>query len=161
MLVGSRGRIVLPTTTVGSSQITDGSIAVGDLASATTIALLGLRHLPIGGYVTADATQGTVVGGGATVDPADYAVTGRTAVYTLSVVGSVVSGQTLTVVLYDLTAASAAATLTWTETSATRKTASVTAPGSAHIYELRVSCSGGTAAHYGVAHTANLRITWS
>ena len=95
------------------------------------------------------------------VDPADYAVTGRTTVYTLSVVGSVVSGQTLTVVLYDLTAASAAATLTWTETSATRKTASVTAPGSAHVYELRVSCSGSTAAHYGVTHTANLRITWS
>ena len=161
MLVGSRGRIVLPTTTVGSSQITDGSVALADLADATVTTLLGLRHLPIGGYVTADATQGTVVGGGATVDPADYAVTGRTAVYTLSVVGSVVSGQTLTVVLYDLTAGSAAATLTWTETSATKKTASVTAPGSAHVYELRVSCSGSTAAHYGVAHASNIRITWS
>lgn len=148
------------TLGLGNSATCNVGTTPGTVAAADD-SRLSLRQIPVGAYSTVDATQSTMVCGGATIDPVDYTVSGRTTVYTLSVIGSVVSGQTLTVVLYDLTAVSIAATLTWTETSATKKTASVTAPGSAHIYELRMSCSGSTSAHYGVTHASNIRITWS
>ncbi len=67
---------------------------------------------------------------------------------TLEAVGQVVSGVTGTLDLYDLTAAAVVATLTWTETAPTRKTASVTVPGTARLYELRVRKSGGGASDY-------------
>lgn len=93
-------------------------------------------------------------------DPALYAVPGRTLSLTLEVVGDVsAGGLTGTVALYDLTAAATAATLSWTETSATVKTASVTVPGAAHTYELRASLSGG--AGYLTLGGAVLRLTWS
>ena len=75
---------------------------------------------------------------------------------TLSAVGQVVSGVTGTLDLYDLTAAAVVATLTWTETAPTRKTASVAVPGSARLYELRVRKSGGGASDYALFSSVSL-----
>ena len=75
---------------------------------------------------------------------------------TLAAVGQVVSGVTGTLDLYDLAAAAVVATLTWTETVATRKTASVTVPGTARLYELRVRKSGGGASDYALFSSASL-----
>jgi hypothetical protein len=72
-----------------------------------------------------------------------------------------VSGVTGTLTLRNLTDATDDATLSWTETSATRKTASVTLPNSAKVYELRLKKSGGAVSDYAVISTANIRITWS
>ena len=55
------------------------------------------------------------------------------------------------------------ATLTWTETSPTRKTTSVTLPGSAQIWRARVSCAGvvDPLTDYALLGGAHLCITWS
>jgi hypothetical protein len=82
-------------------------------------------------------------------------------VLTLDAIGQVVSGVTGTLTLRNLTDSTDAATLSWTETSATRKTTSVTLPGAAKIYELRFKKSGGAVSDYAVISTANVRITWS
>jgi len=116
--------------------------------------------LPLAGYATTVATVDGAVGG-ARFDPADYARPGSTTVLTLDAIGQVVSGVTGTLTLRNLTDSTDAATLAWTETSATRKTASVTLPGAAKIYELRLKKSGGAVSDYAVISTANLRITWS
>ncbi|MCX7196729.1 MAG: ABC transporter permease [Proteobacteria bacterium] len=58
-------------------------------------------------------------------------------------IGQVVSGVTGTLTLRNLTDSTDDATLAWTETSATRKTASVTLPGAAKVYELRLRKSLG------------------
>jgi hypothetical protein len=119
-----------------------------------------IETLPLAGYATTVSTVDGAIGG-ARFDPADHTRSGRTTVLTLDAIGQVVSTVTGTLTLYNLTDASTAATLTWTETSATRKTASVTLPGAAKVYELRFKKSGGAASDYAVISTANLRITWS
>lgn len=75
---------------------------------------------------------------------------------TLAAVGQVVSGVAGTLDLYDLTAAAVVATLTWIETAPTRKTASVTVPGSARLYELRVRKSGGGDTDYALFSSVSL-----
>lgn len=161
------GGVVLPDT-VGSSQITDGSIATADLADGAVTAAKapGLtlpRAMMLAGAASVDATQGTTVVGGTpgSLDPTLYALTGKTLVWTLTVTACVVSGQTLTITLRNLSDATTDATITVTETSPTSKTASVTVPASAKLYELRAACSGSTAAHYGLIDSAALRFTWS
>lgn len=111
-------------------------------------------------YTTTVATADEAIGG-ARFDPADYARSGLTTVLTLDAIGQAVSGVTGTLTLHNLTDATDVATLTWTETSATRKTASVTLPGAAKVYELRFKKSGGATSDYAVIIAANLRITWS
>lgn len=127
---------------------------LGASAGSTT------ETLPLAGYATTVSTVDVAIGG-ARFDPADHARSGRTTVLTLDAIGQVVNGVTGTLTLYSLTDASTAATLTWTETSATRKTASVTLPSAAKVYELRFKKAGGSASDYAVLITANLRITWS
>jgi hypothetical protein len=120
-----------------------------------------LQLIPLAGYATTVATVDVAIGG-AYFDPADYAITGKTTVLTLDAIGEVVSGVTGTLTLRNLTDSVDAATpLAWTETSATRKTASVTLPGAAKVYELRLKKSGGAVSDYAVISTANIRITWS
>jgi hypothetical protein len=120
-----------------------------------------LQLIPLAGYATTVATVDVAIGG-AYFDPADYAITGKTTVLTLDAIGEVVSGVTGTLTLRNLTDSVDAATpLTWIETSATRKTASVTLPGAAKVYELRLKKSGGAVSDYAVISTANIRITWS
>jgi hypothetical protein len=116
--------------------------------------------LPLAGYATTVATVDVAIGG-ARFDPADYARPGRTTVLTLDAIGQVVSGVTGTLTLHNLTDAADVATLAWIETSATRKTTSVTLPSAAKIYELRLKKSGGATSDYAVILAANLRITWS
>jgi len=114
--------------------------------------------LPLCPYATCDGPLTAV--GRLRFDPALFAVPGCTLAVALEIVGDVsAGGLTGTVALYDLTAAATAATLSWTETSATVKTASVTVPGAAHTYELRASLSGG--AGYLTLGGAVLRLTWS
>lgn len=114
----------------------------------TTLALLA-------SIVSTVTTSGHDVVSYAHVDPDGVAS------ITLEANGRVVSGVTGTLVLYDLDAAAAVATLTWTETAVTRKTASVTVPGAAHNYELRLSKSGGAESDFAVVGGANLLVTWS
>ena len=116
--------------------------------------------LSLAGYTTTVSTVDGAIGG-ARFDPADHARSGRTTVLTLDAIGQVVSGVTGTLTLRNLTDSTDAATLAWTETSATRKTASVTLPGAAKVYELRLKKSGGAVSDYAVISTANLRTTWS
>ena len=103
----------------------------------------------LAGVVTTAISADTVAGYGR-VDPTGLAS------LTLAAVGQVVSGVTGTLDLYDLTAAAVVATLTWTETAPTRKTASVTVPGSARLYEMRVRKSGGAAADYALFSAVSL-----
>ena len=103
----------------------------------------------LAGVVTTVLGADTVAGYGH-VDPTGLAS------LTLSAVGQVVSGVTGTIDLYDLTAAAVVATLTWTETAPTRKTASVAVPGSARLYELRVRKSGGGASDYALFSASTL-----
>ncbi len=119
-----------------------------------------LQLIPLAGYATTVATVDVAIGG-AYFDPADYARPGKTTVLTLDAIGEVVSGVTGTLTLRNLTDSTDAATLAWTETSATRKTTSVTLPGAAKIYELRLKKAGGAVSDYAVISTANIRITWS
>lgn len=98
--------------------------------------------------------------GHARITPASLAADGKTTVLTLEAFGEVISGVTGTLVLYDLTAGAAAATLTWTETDPTRKTASVEVPGVATSYELRFSKSGGGDSDYAYVGGVNIVVTW-
>ena len=103
----------------------------------------------LAGVVTTVLGADTVAGYGY-LDPTGLAS------LTLAAVGQVVSGVTGTLDLYDLTAAAVVATLTWTETAPTRKTASVAVPGSARLYELRVRKSGGAGADYALFSAVSL-----
>ena len=123
----------VPTTTGG---------AYGLAAVQVPIQLLA-------GVVTTVLGADTVAGYGY-VDPTGLAS------LTLSAVGQVVSGVTGTLDLYDLTAAAVVATLTWTETAPTRKTAAVAVPGSARLYELRVRKSGGADSQYALFSASTL-----
>ena len=116
--------------------------------------------LPLAGYATTVSTVDGAIGG-ARFDPADHARSGRTTVLTLDAIGQVVNGVTGTLTLRNITDSTDDATLSWTETSATRKTASVTLPGAAKVYELRFKKAGGAVSDYAVISTANVRITWS
>jgi len=105
-------------------------------------------HL-LAGVVTTVLGADTVAGYGY-VDPTGLAS------LTLAAVGQVVSGVTGTLDLYDLTAAAVVATITWTETVATRKTASVAVPRTRRLYELRVRKSGGGATDYALISAASM-----
>jgi len=141
----------------GGAQLA--SAAPGDVRAVLGVPS-ALQLIPLGPYASTVSTVDVAIGG-AYFDPADYAITGRTTVLTLDAIGQVVSGVTGTLTLRNLTDSTDAATLAWTETSATRKTASVTLPGAAKIYELRFKKSGGAVSDYAVISTANIRITWS
>lgn len=163
-------------TTAGATLVGDGTEGAV-LTSATISALLasadaaaartalgvqdGPRLIPLASYTTTVSTVDVAIGG-ARFDPADYAITARTTVLTLDAIGQVVSGVTGTLTLYNLTdSVNAATPIQWTETSATRKTASVTLPTTPKVYELRFKKSGGAVSDYAVISTANVRITWS
>lgn len=130
-----------------------GVLVVGGGGGATSPVLV-----PLSGATSTVLSADTVLAQ-VCVDPADYA-TPPTAI-TLEAVGSVVSGVTGTLELYDLTSAASAATLAWTETAATRKTASVSVPGSARTYELRWRKAGGGTSDYALLGSAQLRLRWS
>ena len=131
-----------------------GSMIVGGGSSS------GPAVLPLAGLASYDATQAptatpAVVGGSPiSVDPASF--TGST--WTFCATGSVVSGQTVTLTLYDVTAGATAATITISAQTQTAYTASVTKPGTTRVYELRFGVSGSTSSHYGTLNGACLQI---
>jgi hypothetical protein len=108
------------------------------------------QRIPLLAGVVTTAIGADTVAGYARVDP-----TGLTTL-TLEAIGLVVSGVTGTLDLYDLTDAAVAATLSWTEVVATRKTVSVSLPPTPRIYELRVRKSGGAVADYALFSAVNL-----
>lgn len=163
----------------GLSSVTEfaaeGDFPVGDGAGGTQLASVdpaavrtALELPPLRGMIPlfAYATSGSAVAevvGLAGFTPADYAVSGRTTTLTLDAIGSV-TGAGLTATLELLNAAgTTVATLTWTETTATRKTTSVTLPGSAEIWRARVSCTGvvNPLTDYALIGGAHVRINWS
>jgi hypothetical protein len=141
----------------GGAQLA--SAAPGDVRAVLGVPS-ALQLIPLAPYASTVSTVDVAIGG-ARFDPADYAITGKTTVLTLDAIGQVVSGVTGTLTLRNLTDATDDATLSWTETSATRKTASVALPDAAKVYELRFKKSGGAASDYAVILAANIRITWS
>ncbi len=149
---------------VASGSLTVARGGTGSANASDARAALGVqdgpRLIPLAPYSDTVSTVDVVVGG-TRFDPADYAVSGRTTVLTLDAIGQVVSGVTGTLTLRNLTDSTDDATLAWTETSATRKTASVTLPGAAKVYELRFKKAGGADSDYAVVIAANIRITWS
>lgn len=152
------------TRNIGTSGgLSGGGTLAADLTLTATNSAVGPRHIPLGGYATVSAVDGTMVIGGSpeALGPSDFSIAGKTTVWTLRLVASVVSPETLTVVLYNLTDSSTAATITVTETAPTAKSASVTVPGSAKLFELRASCSGSTNAEYGVINSSSLKVNWT
>ena len=141
----------------GGAQLA--SAAPGDVRAVLGVPS-ALQLIPLAPYASTVSTVDVAIGG-AYFAPADYAITGKTTVLTLDAIGEVVSGVTGTLTLRNLTDSTDAATLAWTETSATRKTTSVTLPGAAKIYELRLKKASGAVSDYAVISTANIRITWS
>jgi len=132
----------------------------GSSSGGTTLPALAL--IPFFPYATSGAAFADEVGL-AGFTPSDYALSGRTTVLTLDAIGGV-TGAGLTATLDVLDAAgSTVATLTWTETTPTRKTASITLPGSAEIYSAQVSCAGvvDPVTDRALFGGTNLRITWS
>lgn len=121
---------------------------------------LGLRDLPVfislSPYATNDA--GLAANGLFRFDPSPYGLAGRTLVMNFIAVGSVVSGVNASVILRDVTNNADAATLTYTETAITPKSAGVTVPGGPTTYELRSVVNSGVGY---VAFGAVLRLTWS
>lgn len=136
-----------------------------DSASAARAALGVQDSLRRESILSGSATSVTASGYDAVgyyyFSPTENAISGRTLSLTLEAIGMVVYGVTGTIVLYDLTNSSTAATLSWTETSATRKTASVTLPVGNTTYELRLSKSGGAVDAYVLVGGVNVLKSWS
>jgi hypothetical protein len=143
-----------PAANLGALGIPDPTSAPDGqvVTTASGVYVLAAVQVPIqllAGVVTTVLGADTVAGYGY-VDPTGLAS------LTLAAVGQVVSGVIGTLDLYDLTAAAVVATLTWIETAPTRKTASVTVPGTARLYELRVRKSGGGASDYALFSSVSL-----
>ena len=146
---GAGGGAVLSTATPQPPGVADPG-STGEASDAGHVHALPPTRIPLlAGVVTTVLGADTVAGYGY-VDPTGLAS------LTLAAVGQVVSGVIGTIDLYDLTAAAVVATLTWTGTAPTRKTASVTVPGTARLYELRVRKSGGGASDYALFSSVSL-----
>lgn len=143
-----------------SSWWTPGRIVTGLADTTATVSVP--RLIPLFGYGTiADATPVVMALAGFT--PADYAIGGLTTTLTLDAIGSVTSGsQTGTLEILNA-AGTVVASIDWTETTPTRKTDSITLPGSAEIYRARISCAGvvDPLTDYALIGGAHIRITWS
>ena len=125
--------------------------STGEASDAGHVHAAPTPAIPLLAGVVSTVLGADTVAGYGYVDPTGLAS------LTLAAVGQVVSGTvTGTLDLYDLTAAAVVATLTWTETVATRKTASVTVPGTARLYELRVRKSGGGDTDYALISAASM-----
>lgn len=115
------------------------------------------------GYAATDSSSDVIVGG-FSFDPADYTVSGKTTVLTVTLWGRVVSGLTGTVTVYDVTSGtpSSVGTASITSTTGAASTVSVSLPVSAKTYQLAIKVSGGsTAADIVEVTGAVRRITWS
>lgn len=139
--------IIIGTQTIGGSSS-------GGSSSGPTLIPLSVGDVTFNAATSPAATPRASGGSPIAVDPAVY--TGSA--WKFKVTGSVVSGRTATVVLYDITADAAAATLTISAQTQTAYSADVTKPDSARVYELRRGVSGSTEADYANLHNACLQI---
>lgn len=172
ILVGVTGLTVARAVlTVVATQITDSGAAGRSVLQAATAAngrsalavQDGPRLLPLLSAATPNSATPSVAGY-ARFTPASYEITGRTTALALTCIGQVSgAGLTGTLELLDCADDSVVATLTWTETAPTAKSAAVTLPGAAKTYRARVSCTGVTnpATEYALLGGANISITWS
>ena len=80
---------------------------------------------------------------------------------TLRLLGDVSASFTGTFTLYNVTAATTDATLTATETMPTTKSAVLTTPGSATVYELRAAHNGTPVTDYATVSGAVIEVSWS
>jgi hypothetical protein len=149
-----------------SVQVTPGGVVVSvGLTAAPLLAsdLVGFRQsIPLFSYAVADSAV-PVVYARAGFIPANYAITGKTTVLTLDAVGNVTgAGLTGTLELLNATGI-IVATLSWTETEPTRKTVSVTLPGSSVIWRARTSCTGvvDPLTQYALFGGAHVLTSWS
>ena len=164
VVIGESAGLSNPMTALGDlitggASGTPGRLAVGAEGEVLTVtggepawaaAAGGPSRVPLLTATVSTVLGADTVAGYGYVDPTGLAS------LTLEAIGQVVSGVTGTLDLYDLTAAAVVATLTWTETVATRKTASVTVPGTARLYELRVRKSGGGDTDYALISAASM-----
>ena len=162
-VAASRPATPEPAEQIALHRATDtGEVTLWDGAAWRSLSALPPRLIALFGYATiADATP--VVQGLAGFTPADYALADQTTALTLDAIGSVTSGsQTGTLEVLNA-AGTVVASIDWTETTPTRKTAAITLPGSAEIYRARVSCAGvvDPLTDYALIGGAHLRITWS
>ncbi len=162
VVIGESAGLSNPMTALGDlitggASGTPGRLAAGAEGTVLTVTggEPGWAAAPSPGIPLLAGAVSTVLGAD-TVAGYGYVDPTGLASLTLAAVGQVVSGVTGTLDLYDLTAAAVVATLTWTETAATRKTASVTVPGSARLYELRVRKSGGGDTDYALISAVSL-----
>jgi hypothetical protein len=124
---------------------TNASVGLAKLDAAVTGLVETTVTLPIAPGQHPAPTSGSEVIGLVYFLPSRYAVTGLTTTLSIEAIGYVESGCTLTLDVLDVTAgfsgASSAlgAPVTWTETDPTRKTASITLPGSGKIYAATIS----------------------
>ena len=131
--VGNDARLS-DTRTPSAASVTLSTLAAPVLGLVeTTVAL------PIAPGQHAAPTSGSEVIGLVYFLPSRYAVSGLTTTLTVEAVGYVASG-TMTLDVLDVTSGFVGASsvlgaaITWTETSPTRKTATITLPGSGKIY---------------------------
>ena len=141
----------------------DGSITLAKLGSDVTVGKLTASELTACAYAATDSSVDVVVGG-FRFDPADYAISGKTTVLTVTLWGRVVSGLAGTVTVYDVTSGtpSSVGTASITSTTGALSTVSISLPVSAKTYQLAIKVSGGsTAADIVEVTGAVRRITWS
>lgn len=118
---------------------TDASVTLAKLNAALLSLVKTTVTLPFAAYNATGPYPGTEVIGLLYFLPSRFAVTGLTTAISIEAVGYVFSG-TLTLDVLDVTSGFAGASsalsaaITWTETSPTRKTATITLPGSGKIY---------------------------
>lgn len=166
------------TLAVSFSGTAPNAVGTGSAGSASTVSRSDHVHpavipppawIPLAGGWSVDATMATsalyVVGGTPDAPLAsEYAVTGRTAAFTLKVTALATTGQTGYVDLFDVTTGLSVIggpiAITGSATPAVYS-ATATLNGSAHIYRLQAGCTGTTAAHYLAGLGAGIKVTWS
>lgn len=120
-------------------------------------------YIPLGGFATADAVSGlqAVGGSGVNFNPADWARPGLTLTAWFVFAVAVTNGQTGTLILYDNASGAEVvhAGFLWSAQTAAMSGLALW-PGY-HNYEVRMSCSGSTAADYAIIWNSGLRLSWS
>ena len=148
-------RTALSTDTTSDPRTpTDASVSLAKLSAPVLAALKTTVTLPFAAHNASAPYPGADVIGLLYFVPSRFAVSGLTTTITVEAVGYVASG-TLTLDVLDVTAGFAGAVsalssaITWTETSPTRKTATITLPGSAKIYAATLAMSGAVQGNCG------------
>jgi len=153
----------LGSAAAGSAGTASDAGHVHALPSLATLGA-GLQRavLPVSGAVSSPTGAATVCGW-VYLDPTAWAITSKTLVATLEVMGNTSAAAcTAAAALYtSSTGIVTDATTTITAQTPTRYTHTLTVPGSATLYELRVTPSGGTGGVDYAVCSATLILTWS